>query len=251
MAEKKVKSQKLKVKSEGPKSKVATKTSSKGLSVDVLAKDGKKASTMSLPAEIFGAKINPVLMAQAVRVYLANQRQGNANTKTRSEVHGTTKKVWQQKGTGRARHGSRKGPIFVGGGIIHGPETHGFTLALPQKARRASLASALTSKLHDSQIVFVDGLESESKTKVISSFLKNAQLSNNKKVHKVLFVTGDQPEQVRRAARNIEGVVVTPANCLNTYEVLHAHTVLFMKSAVMSLQSSVFKEKGGSEKGKV
>lgn len=231
--------------------KEAPKTASKGLTVDVLGKDGKKASTLSLPVEIFGAKVNPVLMAQAVRVYLANQRQGNANTKTRSEVAGTTKKVWQQKGTGRARHGSRKGPVFVGGGIVHGPETHEFSLTLPQKARRAALASALTSKLQSSQLVFADGLETESKTKSIAVFLKTAELSNNKKVKKVLLVTGDQPEMVRRAARNIAGVTVTPANCLNTYDVLNAHTVLFTKTAVGSLQSSIFKSgKGVAESGK-
>lgn len=221
--------------------KMAPKTASKGLTVDVLGKDGKKGSTMTLPADIFGAKVNPVLMAQAVRVYLANQRQGNANTKTRSEISGTTKKVWQQKGTGRARHGSRKGPVFVGGGIVHGPETHGFSMQMPQKARRAALASALTVQLADSKVMFVDGLESEAKTKTVATFLKNAQLSNMKKVRKVLLVTGDQPESVRRAARNIEGVTVTPANCLNTYEVLNSHTVLFTKSAIGSLQSSIFK----------
>ncbi len=221
--------------------KVAPKTASKGLTVDVLGKDGKKASTLSLPAEIFGAKVNLVLMAQAVRVYLANQRQGNANVKTRSEIQGTTKKVWQQKGTGRARHGSRKGPVFVGGGIVHGPETHGFSMQMPQKARRAALASALTVQLADSKVMFVDGLESEAKTKTVATFLKNASLSNMKKVRKVLLVTGDQPDQVRRAARNIEGVTVTPANCLNTYEVLNSHTVLFTKSAIGSLQSSIFK----------
>src|SRR3989344_1755133 len=124
----KVESSKLKVKntrkptvkkSSAPKTQKVKKTS--GLSADVYNTAGKNVSKVNLPKTNFGAKINDGLMAQAVRVYLANQRMGTASTKTRSEVKGSTRKIWRQKGTGRARHGSKKAPIFVGGGVAFGP----------------------------------------------------------------------------------------------------------------------------------
>src|SRR3989337_4392523 len=91
------------------------------MNIDIVNSQNKKVDTMTLPKEIFGLPDNPNLMAQAIRVYLANQHQGSKKTLTRGEVNRTTAKVWKQKGTGRARHGSRKAPIFVGGGIAHGP----------------------------------------------------------------------------------------------------------------------------------
>lgn len=218
------------------------KTEKVSLTAEVLGADGKKVGTVSLPKEIFDAKVNKVLMAQAVRVYLANQRQGTAQVKTRHEINGTTKKVWQQKGTGRARHGSRKAPIFVGGGVAHGPEAREHRLDLPQKMRKAALASALSAQYKGSAVTFVDGLDKlGGKTKEVARMLSTIVPNDTKKVRRVLVVTGAESENVTRAARNIEGVRLVPANCLNTYEVLHSHKVVFMKNAVEMIQTTIFK----------
>jgi large subunit ribosomal protein L4 len=106
------------------------------LKITVVGVDGASMGNMTLPEAVFGAKPNKALIAQAVRVYLANQRQGNASTKTRGEVIGTTKKIYRQKGTGRARHGAAKAPIFVGGGIAHGPHPHDFSMDFPKKMKQ-------------------------------------------------------------------------------------------------------------------
>src|SRR5258708_225116 len=117
------------------------------VSVDVIGVDGKVSGKVSLPGEMFGEKVNKTLLAQAVRVYLANQRQGNASTKTRGEVDGSTAKIYRQKGTGRARHGSKRAPIFVKGGLVFGPKPRDFSLALPQKMKRKALFGALSAKV--------------------------------------------------------------------------------------------------------
>src|SRR3990170_6251019 len=136
------------------------------LNVPVVGVDGKTKSKIQLPKELFGAKVNKALLAQAVRVYLANQRTGNAATKTRGEVEGSTRKIYRQKGTGRARHGAIRAPIFVGGGIVFGPRPHDFHLDFPKKMKRRALGSALTSKLGSGDVIVVSGLSDlEPKTK--------------------------------------------------------------------------------------
>jgi LSU ribosomal protein L4P len=127
---------------------------------DLLDINGKKVGTINLPPEIFAAEVNPPLMAQAVRVYLANQRKAHPKTKTRAEVNRTKAKWYRQKGTGRARHGSRAAPIFVGGGVAHGPTgEQNYQLKMPKKMKKAALFSALTSKFKEKEILVVKGLE--------------------------------------------------------------------------------------------
>lgn len=214
-----------------------------GLTVDVYTLTGKATSKMSLPKEIFGAKINDKLMAQAVRVYLANQRAGSASTQTRSEVSGSTKKVWRQKGTGRARHGSAKAPIFVHGGVAHGPRLHDFSLKLPQKMRRAALFSALTLKNQNGEVKVIAGLEKiEAKTKAMVGVVR--KLDDSKR-RNVLLVTPDKEkngfENVYRAARNIEGLRIIKADLINTYEVLNTKAVILMKDAVDAIEKHFVK----------
>ena len=127
------------------------------LKVTVVGIDGASKGSMTLPEAVFGAKPNKALIAQAVRVYLANQRQGNAATKTRGEVIGTTKKIYRQKGTGRARHGAAKAPIFVGGGVAHGPHPHDFSMEFPKKMKQKALISALSEKTQAGSIKVVEG----------------------------------------------------------------------------------------------
>src|SRR3989344_7875158 len=138
---------------------VVAKSLAKGLKADVFDLSGKVTTTVTLPEYLFGAKVNRPLMAQAVRVYLANQRAGTQSTKTRGEVDGSTRKIYRQKGTGRARHGGIRAPIFVGGGIAHGPKPHDFSRELPQKMRRAALFSALSGKLKDGEVKIMKNLD--------------------------------------------------------------------------------------------
>lgn len=209
------------------------KTTTAKLQAEVVTVKGAKSGSISLPAEIFGAKINKSLIAQAVRVYLANQRSGSAHTKTRGEVAGTTKKVWRQKGTGRARHGSAKGPIFVGGGITHGPRTRDYTLGMPQKMRKAALFSALSSQFKEKKIVFVDPAGLTDKTKTFSQMLKSLSLVNKKgKANRVLIVLDKENSKLYRAGRNIEGMQVERVQDLTTYRVVENKHIVIMKNAV-------------------
>ncbi|MBI4062594.1 50S ribosomal protein L4 [Candidatus Gottesmanbacteria bacterium] len=199
----------------------------KSLSAPVVGIDGKAKGRITLPKELFSAKVNKPLLAQAVRVYLANQRAGTASTKTRGQVEGSTRKIYRQKGTGRARHGAIRAPIFVGGGIVFGPKPRDFSLKMPQKMKRAALASALTSQLLGGNVIVVDGLGDIEKTKAMVSALTAVGATS-----KTLLVTsaGGQP-----AARNIAEVDIVPANMLNAYGVLSHQKLVFTKDAIKKL----------------
>ena len=227
----KVKSQKIE--------KKTTKTVKKvdGITVDVYDTKGKVIDKMSLPKELFGARVNPVLMAQAVRVYLANQRKGTAKTKTRGEVVASTKKIYRQKGTGRARHGAISAPIFVGGGVVFGPKPRDFALAFPKKMKRKALMGALTTKLQGNAVKVVDGLEKlVPKTKRMDEAIKRVIGDAKNQPQRVLIVTPGKIESVQRAARNIEGVMIRPVDLLSTYEILNTSNLLFMKDAIEKLE---------------
>lgn len=192
--------------------------------VDILNTEGKIVGNMDLPEQIFGAKVNPQLMAQAVRVYLANQRQGTQFTKSRGEVVASTAKIWRQKGTGRARHGARSAPIFVGGGVAHGPKPRDFSLKMPEKMRRKALFSALTEKLNEKAILVVKGIEEvKPKTKEVAKILSNFKITS-----KLLLILPDKKENLIKAARNIDQVSLIPAASLNTYLVLNHQKLLFL-----------------------
>lgn len=265
MAEEKVKKVKLKVERSGKNLKVsavksAKKTTmpknkktemvessiplkkekvNKGISIKVFGKDGKETGSVELPSELFDAKVNPKLMAQAVRVYLANQREGSASTKTRGEVRGSTRKIYRQKGTGRARHGAITAPIFVGGGIVFGPKPRDYSLKFPQKMKRAALSSALTVKRANNEVVLVDNISDiEPKTKAFNSILKSLKLSDKKRISKILFVLPNKIENLEKAARNIEDLTVEKAQNLNTYEVLVNKYILLMKDSVEVLRKN-------------
>ncbi len=223
--------------------KTEVKEAKGSISVSVYDLLGKSSGRMSLPSEIFAAKVNPALMAQAVRVHMASQRRGTASTKTRSEVAGTTKKIYRQKGTGRARHGAAKAPIFVGGGITFGPRPHDFALSMPKKMRRLALFSALTSKLAESSVKVLDTTDSKGKTREMFGLLKSLDLvSKNGHAKKVMVVIDNNGKLVSQSARNIEGARVQNASNLTAYEVLNANTLLFMKESVDLLKKTFLEE---------
>ncbi len=241
------KKSKVAVKKKAPVKKVvARKTLAKtlGLTANVYNTQGKIVSKIQLPKEIFATKINNNLMAQAIRVYLANQRRGTVSTKTRGEVTGSTKKIWRQKGRGRARHGSLKAPIFVGGGVVFGPKPRDFSLKLPKKMKKTSLFSALSFKQKAGEIKIVTGFEKvEPKTKLMAKIMKNLGIKNKRKV---LLVTSDFAKNglgnLYRAARNLENVEILNAKLLNTYEVLEAKMIFLMKDSINVIRDTFMRE---------
>lgn len=214
------------------------------MKVDVLDTDGKKVGKIELSKEIFAAKINKGLMAQAVRVYLTNQRNWTASTKRRGEVSGSGRKIWRQKGTGRARHGDRYAPIFVGGGVAHGPKPKEVRLVLSKKMRKLALFSALTSQFERKAVIVVEGVEKvEAKTTAMAKIYKNLKLKmkNSKLKEKVLLVLPGKLTRVERAARNLAKVELAIANLLNTYQVLNNEKLIFLKSSIKVLEETFVK----------
>lgn len=221
------------------------------MKIDIFDTTGKKTGKIDLPDKIFAAKVNENLMAQAVRVYLANQRQGTASTKDRSEVIGSRRKIWRQKGTGRARHGDRYAPIFVGGGIAHGPKPKDWSLKMPKKMRRLSLFSALTNKLKEGEILIIQGLEKiEPRTKKILEALLSLKLKteNKKLAEKTLLVLPEKIEAVVRAGGNITNLTLAQASLLNTYQVLNGGKLVFLKPSIKVLEETFLRSaKAGKE----
>lgn len=204
------------------------KTTTK-FSIPVYSLTGRAAGTMALPKEIFGAKINKNLLAQAVRVYETNQKGHFGSTKTRGEVQGSTAKIYRQKGTGRARHGAIRAPIFVGGGITFGPKPRKVRLTLPQKMKKAALISALSSKMADKQILGLSGLEKATgKTKEMAKLLDKLAVKNG------LIITSEK--NVSRAVRNISGIFTQAVSQINAYEVLKHQKLLLTKEALEGIK---------------
>lgn len=219
---------------ESEKSKVVKKKSiaSSLLSVPVYSLLGKEDGTLALPKEIFAAKVSKSLLAQAVRVYITNQKSLYGSTKTRGEVEGSTAKIYRQKGTGRARHGAIRAPIFVGGGIVFGPKPRRVRLTLPKKMKKAALLSALSEKAADRKIIGLSGLEKSSgKTKEMFGLL--GKIAGKSKSS--LIVTGEKQDNVVRAISNISGVDVLSANLINAYEILKHELLFITKEAVEKL----------------
>ena len=196
--------------------------------VAVYNMQGNTVGELELNDEIFAAPVNTGLMHQAVVMYLANQRRGTAATKTRAAVSGGGRKPWRQKGTGRARHGSIRSPIWVGGGVTFGPQPRAYRLAMPKKARRQALKSALSSKVAAGSLIVVDELKfDEPKTRRMVEVLNNLQVQG-----KALVVTVSDGGNVVLSARNIPGVNTIRAQDLNVYAVLNSEQLIMTKEAV-------------------
>lgn len=184
-----------------------------------------------LKEEIFGVKSRPHLLHQTVVMQLANRRAGTAATKSKGFVSGGGKKPWRQKGTGRARAGSIRSPIWVGGGTIFGPQPRDYSYRLPRKARRQALLSALSLKNHDGKIIVVDKLELEAaKTKLMAQAL--AEL----KVASALIVVAQADEKIERAARNLPKAKVLRVEGLNVYDLMRYEHLILTAQALQLLE---------------
>lgn len=203
-------------------------------SVPVVSLTGKEVGALELPKEIFGVKINTSLLAQAMRIYLNNQKSHWSNTKTRGEVTGSTRKIYKQKGTGRARHGAITAPIFVGGGVALGPKARKVVLELPKKMKRVALISALAQKLSENAILGIEGLDKASgKTKEMAKFLKNLDKKS------VLVVADQKIDSVQRSVRNLKSIDFLAADQLNAFEIIKHQSLLLTKAAVERLLAKI------------
>lgn len=196
---------------------------------------GAQVGEVELNDNVFGIEPNKSVMFDFIKMQLANKRQGTSSTKTRTEVRGGGKKPWRQKGTGRARVGSSRNPVWRGGGIAFGPKPRDYSYKLPQKVRRLALKSALSSKAIDNNIIVVDQLNfDEPKTKAMLQALQALNVGK-----KTLLVTADGNENVVKSARNIAGVKPMRADFINVYDILKHETLLMTKDAV-SMVEEVF-----------
>ncbi len=195
----------------------------------IFSSDGTKVGEYSLPSDIFDYEVKEHLMYEAVKNFLANNRQGTASTKSRNEVSGGGRKPWRQKGTGRARAGSIRSPLWVGGGVAHGPKPRDYYYKLPKKMRRGALKSALTLKARDNKIIVLDSIDlPEVKTKHFYKILETLNVADKK----VMFVLPEYDEDIFRACRNIPTVWPVIAHEINTYEVLYNEYILATKEAL-------------------
>lgn len=192
---------------------------------------GKETGSLQLPDNIFGVKVNEAVIHQAVVMYLANQRQGTASTKTRGEVSGGGKKPWRQKGTGRARAGSSRSPLWHKGGVVFGPHPREYGYSITKKTRIAALRASLNAKFQADQLVCVEDIKlNNGKTKEVASILKAFKLKGN-----TLALFDGAANDVTLASRNIPFLNLSRASDINAYDVLKNKTVLVTKSAIENL----------------
>ncbi|MBF8983485.1 50S ribosomal protein L4 [Lutibacter sp. B2] len=200
--------------------------------VDLYNVSGQAAGEMELNDSIFGVEINVSVLHEAVKNYLANQRQGTQSAKTRAEVRGGGKKPWRQKGTGRARQGTTRAPQWVGGGVVFAPKPRSYRYELPKKVKRIAMKSALSSKVQDSEIIVLDELKMDSyKTKDMVNILGNLNAEK-----KTLIVLAEKDEFIIRSASNIAGVKTTLVNTLNVYDILNCDKFIVSKEAVHKIE---------------
>ena len=199
--------------------------------VSVYNMEGQQVGELELNDAVFGVEINEHLVNQAVKLQLANKRQGTQSAKTRSEVSGGGRKPWKQKGTGHARQGSTRAPQWTGGGVVFAPVPRDYSFKMNKKEKRAALKSALTSRVEENKFIVVDSLTfDEIKTKNVANALKNLNVS------KALVVLEDGNVNAELSAKNIAGVKTARTNTINVYDVMKYNTVIATKAAVKAIE---------------
>jgi large subunit ribosomal protein L4 len=207
------------------------------MKLDIYKIDGSKSGSEAvLNNAIFSIEPNEVALYEDIRRHLANKRQGTSKTKERSEITGSTKKLYKQKGTGNARRGNIKSPLLRKGGTVFGPKPRDYSFKLNKKVIQLARKSALSVKASENSVTIVEDFTFESpKTKQVVSMLEAFGLSNNK----VLILTANTDHSIVKSASNIPGVHVLEGNKPNTYQLLHADTIIIQKSALEVLENSI------------
>jgi large subunit ribosomal protein L4 len=198
----------------------------------------KEVGEVTLSDAVFGAELNEALIHAAVKNYQANGRQGTVGTKTRGDVSGSGRKLWKQKGTGRARIASLRSPLWKGGGKVHGPQPRDWSYNMPKKMRRGALRSALSERLREGNLIVIDALEFDTpKTKDFVSAIGNLKLSEGKKAVKTLIVDSLDNANLILSSRNVEKTKVTNSFGLNIYDIIYHEKLLISKAAIEELNN--------------
>ncbi len=200
--------------------------------VEVYDMTAEKVGKLELSPAIFEVEMNAGLVHQVVVMQLASRRLGTHKTKNRSEVRGGGRKPWRQKGTGRARAGSRRSPLWRGGGVIFGPNPRDYSFSMPRKQRRLALRCVLSDKLKSGDLIVLDNLDFEApKTKQMIKLLDDFKIEN-----KALFITEEPKENVQRSVNNIQGVKTIGALGLNVCDILYHDKLILTKDAVAKIE---------------
>jgi large subunit ribosomal protein L4 len=203
---------------------------SEPLTVPVLSQQNERVGEMALPAEVFSGPVRRHLLFETVKMQMANRRAGTSKTKTRGYVSGGGKKPWRQKGTGRARAGSTRSPLWVGGATLFGPQPRDYSYRMPASARKSALRAALAAKAKEGKLLVLDKIELEApKTKLM------AQLVAGLEIDSALIVIPARDDTIERAARNLPTVKVLRAEGANVYDVLRYDRLILTQDAVQAL----------------
>ena len=200
--------------------------------VDVINQNGEKVDSIELEDRIFNAEIRETLVQQVVVWQLAKRRSGSAATKTRGQIRGGGKKPWRQKGTGRARAGTSRSPVWTGGGTVFGPHPRTFAFSLPKKVRKAALCSVLSAKLKEDKLTILDKIEIEApKTRLFAGVLSGLGFSDQK----TLFLVPEKNLDLTRASRNLYRTLVLPTEGVNVYDLLRFERLAILRDALPRL----------------
>lgn len=199
--------------------------------VDVLNSKGEKVSQVELSDDVFNVPVKPSVLHEVVTMQLASRRAGSASVKRRGDVQGSTKKLFRQKGTGRARRGDIKSPLLRGGGVVFGPSPKSYAYNVPKKVRRLALKMALSSKLQENELTVVDQLELDRiKTKAFAEVIRTLDKSN------VLLVTEAVDEKLALSSRNLPNVKVIRVEGLNVYDILKYKEIILLEPAIKAIE---------------
>ena len=204
-----------------------------GIKVPVVTQAKASSGEIELPESVFGGPVRKHLIYEVVKMQTANRRAGTSSVKTRGTVSGGGRKPWKQKGTGRARAGSSRSPLWSGGAVVHGPHPRNYSYRMPLSARRAALCSALALKLKEGKLIVVDTLEIEPKTKLAAGILSALGVDS------ALFVTDGENGNLERATRNLRNVKTLRVEGANVYDILRYRHLIVTAGTVDALQGRV------------
>jgi len=210
------------------------------MTVDVVNAENKKVGSVDLSDEVFGGRVKTDLIHESVVCANAAERRGTHGTKTRAMVSGSGKKPWRQKGTGRARVGEIRNPLWRKGGTVFGPQPRSYEYQLPKKVEKGALRAALTQKLRDGEVTVVEALSvAEIKTKAAAEMLKRLGVDGAKRANKVLLVDVKPEDKLSLSVRNIEGVRVLASNRVSARDVVNSRRLVLTRAAIEKLQEAL------------
>ncbi|MBU0650614.1 50S ribosomal protein L4 [bacterium] len=212
--------------------------------IDVYNKEGKVVKQIDIHDDLVTGRVNKDVLYYYIKMYNANQRQGTACTKTRKDIAGSTIKPWKQKGTGSARAGTKKSPVWRGGGTVFGPLPRDYRQDLPKKVKKAALISAIKTKFPEKDLIVMDELSfPAAKTKDMVSLLNNLKITD-----KVLLATSGKSENIYKSGRNIQKVFVKECDLINAYDVLNYKKLIITEKGIKSLEKKLFDKEKTVEK---